>query len=113
MSTKMKYIVFEKIVINGRMFNDRAFVFPNDIEHGDMARTLMGTFFDKDLIHSAGFCSLEPITQFPRNKDAPPANTDVKDKALGVRWMCWGESVSLKKEVDAERDQRLLDKQYR
>lgn len=76
---KTKYIVYDTHLC------PMAVVFPELINHNDMARALN---INPDDIWGAGFCYI--------NKDAA--------------WTCYGESISLKVKSRGEEDERLLNK---
>ncbi len=111
MAQHMKYIIFEVFVQpDGWQKHDVPFVFPTHLIHAEVARTLSRG----GLVGSAGFCKLQKTNQGKRDPKVSVNWEDAdKDKDLGVRWICWGESQSLKVKSNPDEDQRLLDKWYR
>lgn len=110
MAQQMKYIIFETVVVDGMMKHDVPFVFPEHLVHFAVA----SSFGRTGVVESAGFCQLVDIELNPRSEEKNiPFSVAEKDVELGVRWICWGKSDTLKAEANPEIDQRLLDQWYR
>lgn len=110
MARQMKYIVVDCLYHDGRMLDDVPLVFPDYLNHSEVARSLGSN----STISSAGQCVLVDVEIHPRDPSKPlPFMVAEKDIQLGVRWQCFGESTSLKIQSNPERDEQLLDRQYR
>lgn len=110
MTRKMKYIIFEVLSLDGLRNDDVPLIFPENLNHADVART----FGKGGVVDSAGFCELVDIEINPRDNAAKLSiGVAEKDVELGVRWVCSGESKSLGIASKLEYDERILDRWYR